>query len=690
MKLNSKIFIINQETRVTYINKEKKEQWNKWVKIKDLKKEEIKLLIKNEKDEIISSKIVTKKDKENYNLAEYPKNCILFDKDYKEEVKDEFLNLEMLKFEEKLKKEDINSFLIWRSRAGFHVLVPFENLENISEEIKKEIKKEFIKKYDCDLAKVSDRGVVSLPDKPHFKNNVIYKIKKEIFENNNKIKLGLLSICSSRAEEKKKILKDIQKNQEEDYKDFFEKDAFFNFIKNNNIPDGTNRDITLFPNLAYACVKTGKNKEEIDNIIKPIIEKNFPGKTYAEFEGWLKKAFDGQVNNYNKFVINKWFEDNNFKMPYRNNLNNNVFKLDDENNEDDEKKEDRLELIKDEEILELSSEEMEWYVQDLIPKGDICMLAGKGGSYKSSLMMHLAMCSTNNKLFMGKYKVQQGNVLFINEENHIQIIKGLYKRLIKGMSIEKTKGLFLSQERNLIIDTEDVSDLLAIAKKVLEKKIDLIIFDSLRRFVTFDENDATKTNNFFNKLKKFRKLCKYPTIILISHMKKSNPNNSGDIRDSIRGSADLTQASDSSIAINRKIGKESFIFHQIKCRGGLEKTKKLVLAVSGENKKTLDFVETDISEKAAEIKTQVNMAAEEILKIVENSNENIFNRKYFLEELKEKFSDTMIFKALKEMEEEGTVIKQGSGKNTVWVFSKDAEDNENYEENEKNKEVNND
>jgi len=134
------------------------------------------------------------------------------------------------------------------------------------------------------------------------------------------------------------------------------------------------RNNVVFPNLAIGLVKEGLNKDEIDNIMQPIIENNFPGKLYNEFEGWLKKAFEGTIDTYNQVQINIWCKNNNIQEMY--DLKPIEYAL--ESVIETDRADSEIEFIWDNEIpIKIKDIKIEWLVENWIPKGDICFIAGK-------------------------------------------------------------------------------------------------------------------------------------------------------------------------------------------------------------------------------------------------------------------------------------------------------------------------
>lgn len=685
--MQSKIFTLSPETKVTYLNKKASEfckdrheylngickvcgQWQHWKIYGELSEEE----------------------KEKINLAQYPNNCILFDKDFRDKEGKPIFNKEQLLqqyfvFKENLIKDNINGFLTWFSPAGFHVLVPFENFESLNSDLKKEVKRHFINKFACDPAKISDLGVVSLPEKPHFKNNEVYGVFEEK-EGNNKLKTDIVKDCFDAIELKRKQ-NNFSIKQDEDFKNFFISDPFFLFIKNNVLGESSERNNIIFPNLALGAVKSGKTKEEIDEILKPIIKNNFPGKNYSEFEGWLKKAFLGDIKDFNYVLINRWISDHFEEGKHIYDLKPIELNLKEINKEDsikiEKEKQERINLIWNNEINNLTSKETEWLVESWIPKGDIVFVAGKANSYKTTAFLHIALCISNNKLVFNKYKVSPSKVIYINEENHRQIFKSFSKRCSKSLLLDKIENFALSQEEGLKLDQEpkiigQISDLHALAEIIKKQGFEVLIIDSFRRVIGFDENDASSINNFFNRLKQFRKICGNITIIFLHHMKKSSAKDNFDIRDLLRGSSDITNSADSVIAIERKTGKECFVISHIKCRSALEQDKKIIMVNSGDNKDEAYLYETEASANNLDISNTIEQCASKILKMTEDKKQSVFSRKEISDALKDQHSETIIFRALKQLEQDGLVASGGGGKNTKWVFSEIKKQNNSEEE----------
>lgn len=552
-------FIIEPNAKVTFIDQTNGKRWNKWKLYSEC----------------------NEREKQEVNLASYPQNSILFDRDlpdYSLEQREE----DYKGFKEMMIKRGILYFYSYPSPHGYHIIAPFEDLDKLDNELKNEIKKYYVTLFMSDPAKISGRGVVSLPGRPHFKNGVVYNIDT-ISPGLNKINPFVLEECKRKVEEQSKLLSQI--NTESDFKDYFEKDPFFDYIKNNTIPENTNRDMNIFSNLAVASVKSGKTKEEIDNLLKPIIQKNFPGKSYQEFEGWYKKALKGEMTDYNPIQLNTW-------LKTYTNLKEGLYDLKPIIMKPQEKNIWKYNFLMDKDLSTLKNSKIEWVVDTWLPRGDICFLAGRAASFKTTIVLHMAYAISQGKLVFNKYPTIPTKVLYLNEENSIPIFLNIIDRVKKGLEInDLSDNIWFSMLEGIRLDS--TNDLQGLTNFINKNEIGILICDSFRRFVVFDENNATEMNKLFENLKLIRKLCPNISIIILHHLKKENSQFKSDMRDMLRGSSDIVNAADSVIGISRKAGSSSFKISHIKSRSRMEAEEKLIMIDEGDNKDESYFYESD-------------------------------------------------------------------------------------------------
>jgi archaellum biogenesis ATPase FlaH len=665
---------INEHGRFTYMNLQTKEIWDNWKIWNDLSDEE----------------------KNKVNLGIPSNEYIIFDFDFKEkygipegkELDNKILLQEYKKIKEQFLNSNITAFYSERTRAGFHIFAPFPQLIKLDEEIRKEVRKIYINKYTADPAKISMKGVVSLPNRPHFKTGNIYE-KYDHLPGENKLKTIYIEwakeIVSKRKENERKLTKALNLQ----FKDYFDSDSFFNYVKNNVIPDGTKRDLIIFPSLAIACVNSGKNREQIKELMLPIIQNNFPGKNWNEFEGWLEKAFKNEIAGYNPVLLNKWASEylkkDNFFYDLRSININEVEEIDTEKLKKDEEpkkdtlkkdeepkkdtlkkeKENKFTFYKDEELENIKFRNTEFLVEKWIPRGDISLVAGKSASYKTTTLVHFAYQIALGGLVFNKYQCQKANVLYLNEENSKAVMLGIIDRVKNGLNIkdEKLKNISFSFLENIRFDVQ--ADLYHLIDYIKENNVEVLICDSFRRFIGFDENNATEMNVLFNNLKKIRKHCNNLTIIMLHHLKKGNNGYNEDIRDMLRGSSDLVNSADSIIGIDRKHGVKTFKIYHVKNRSGEEMQKKIIKIDGNEDENKAYFYETeDKSDKSLALKAE-EICANVIIKELEDNNIQTF-KKNELKKINNDFSYDIITKALRILLNEGSIIRQGKGPKTIY------------------------
>lgn len=625
---------INLNGRFTYINLKENKKWNSWKKWEELSEEE----------------------KKKVNLGQFSEKYVVLDIDLKTN-NDEKILKEYKKIKEKILSRGIKNFISDRSPHGFHIFIPFKNLPDLKEETRKEVRKIFIEEYNADVAKASSSGVISLPGRPHFKTNKTYDIIDN-FKGDNVLSKGIINAAISRINLKKSKIKENKKLFEKNFKNYFEKDNFFNYIKNNKIPDGTNRDTIIFPNLAIAAVKSGKTKEKIDEILKPIIKNNFPGKNYAEFEGWYKKALNQEINEYNPILINNWIKENtDLKQIY------DLAPITVEDLQKEEDDDNKFKFYWDKDLGDLENIQTDWLIESWLPVGDICFVAGKSASYKTTACVHMAYAISEGKLVFNKYKTKKNKVLYLNEENSRNIMFNVINRVKNGLEVDKkTDNIAFSVLENIKLDKID--DLKQVIKFINDNNIKVLICDSFRRFIGFDENNATEMNTLFNNLKAIRRLCPNITILILHHLKKENGKYNSDIRDMLRGSSDIVNSADSIIGITRKHGAKCFKIFHVKNRSGEEMGNKIV-KIDGDKEDKAYFYETEEqADKSLALKAE-EVCANRLLKYVEENKLKSFKRSE-LTTIEEEFSKDVLTKALRILVNEGTLIRVGKGPNTSY------------------------
>ena len=631
-RIEKKLFEKFPETQVTFINKQDNVVWDKWKKWKECSEEE----------------------KTKANLRQI----------FPEEVVLDFENKEILEESIKKLKEKNFGYEIYDSGSrGIHIHIFLYGLENYSLNIRNQIRKKIIKVFGSDESKSSEATLVARFNKPHFKTMK----EKTLIESCDKFSLIPKEIILELREENlegKEFIKNLNL-KDENFKNFHLQDPMFKYIQNNIIPENTSRDINIFPSIAMGLVKEGLDEKQIEDIMKPIIETNFPGKIYAEFKGWVNKALKNEVD-WNPIQLNNWIKEHTtYEKVY--NLDPIKIALADNNSQN------KI-WINLYDYLKQPRKENKWLIQDWISEGDIVCIYGKPGSYKSTIVAHMCYAISTGDLVFNKYETQQAKILYLNAENHHSIMIPLMERVIKGMEpeesqekIEQIKNHFFITEKKAVLSLENPNDVLKIINIVKEVQANVIVFDSFRRFFVGKENDSDIINKMFIALEKIRTTCNDATIILIHHARKDSQDQT-DFRDMARGSGDIIGMVDCSIYARRQAGQNSIILSQTKNRGGEELVGKKIMVEKKDNE-GLYMWETKDIEHPDKKKSVIDIIAEEILKLNEEQKLQQFTWKELVE-IKDRtgLSHNSINATLRNLKTDGTIEQIGNANKTIYIF----------------------
>ncbi len=218
----------------------------------------------------------------------------------------------------------------------------------------------------------------------------------------------------------------------------------------------------------------------------------------------------------------------------------------------------RLQLWSVGEILAHDFGEEEWLVKSLISKQGITALSGNPGDFKTWLTIHIALCISRGESVFDAFKSIQGNVLIVDEEDHLRLLK---KRL-SSLGAKQDENIFYLSQSGVKIDDQEIRDqLLSIVR---EKQIKLVILDSLVRIHQQDENDAKSMSKVFSYISEIIKVG--ASVLFTHHHRKQSgfgPSNPGQ---SMRGSSDILAAVDCHLTLEKKKEEDILVVRQSKLR----------------------------------------------------------------------------------------------------------------------------
>lgn len=321
------------------------------------------------------------------------------------------------------------------------------------------------------------------------------------------------------------------------------------------------------------------------------------------------------------------------------------------------KEHEKIKLILDKDLKNIEIKKIEWIISDIIPEKAICFLGGKRGTFKTFFGLELAYSIASGKIFLNKFESKKARVLFIDEESGLSLIKERGEKIKKGLGITEDVDVAFISFANIKLDSSIW--VIKLREVIEEFKPNLIIVDSLRRVMRFDENEAGYVSKLFTD--SIRPLTEDYNLswLLLHHMRKGM---SGkyvtDEMDELRGSSDLANYADIIIVLNRNRGAtDSIVFKQVKCRYKEEMSAKVVKFDWGEDSLKMECVgDAEESNYADELCSKL------IIAWMGEEQKTSFKTKEAMDAMKlQRQSKATIDRALKALVESGRLIKPQKG-----------------------------
>lgn len=210
------------------------------------------------------------------------------------------------------------------------------------------------------------------------------------------------------------------------------------------------------------------------------------------------------------------------------------------------------------ELMKMEFSDKEWIIEKIVPCQGITIISGAPASYKTWLTLEAAKSIASGVDFLGKFKCKKSNVLIIDEENHLNLIK---KRL-DLLSVNPNLPIHLLSQKNFIVTDEKL------IKQVIEicdaNDIGVIIIDSLVRINNAEENDASQMSKVFQSI---RKLCQSGRTVVLTHHERKESLFKSSAQSRLRGSSDISASIDAHLSITRdKENQHRLIVEQPKNR----------------------------------------------------------------------------------------------------------------------------
>jgi KaiC/GvpD/RAD55 family RecA-like ATPase len=163
---------------------------------------------------------------------------------------------------------------------------------------------------------------------------------------------------------------------------------------------------------------------------------------------------------------------------------------------------------------------MDWTVAGIVPEGHLTMLIGDGGTGKSFLALHMAMCIAAGRPFLRR-GVKRGNVLYVDHELDEAEQKRRTYRVAEGMGLSVSsealrQSLYYLRPDHSLGTAEHQG---AIIDAVHLLNIDVIVLDSLTMGAAADVKDEADVVPIMQQIRQ------WPTTVGIDHVSHSTARN---------------------------------------------------------------------------------------------------------------------------------------------------------------------
>lgn len=245
---------------------------------------------------------------------------------------------------------------------------------------------------------------------------------------------------------------------------------------------------------------------------------------------------------------------------------------------------------------------VDWLVKGLLAVQDRALVYGEFGSYKSWLLLDLALHLAAGKTWLGTFDVPRPrSVLYVDEEMNEWMLRRRVNQLVTGAGLKLSNLPFHALSCWGLTFKPGRADVLLNELHSRGVDPDVIIVETLRRVLVGSENEAENVAEFWRRIKPLQRAGK--TFILSHHMRKPS-NASNNVRYLASGSTDIIGGAETAFAITRDMKRKHVIeIACVKLRAGEEPSPYKVEVVADDKTATFRFLGWSKT-KTAEADTQ--------------------------------------------------------------------------------------
>jgi ABC-type dipeptide/oligopeptide/nickel transport system ATPase component len=295
-----------------------------------------------------------------------------------------------------------------------------------------------------------------------------------------------------------------------------------------------------------------------------------------------------------------------------------------------------------------------WLVPQYITDKGVTIITGRAGCGKSLIIEEMISAILNKRKWFNSLPIIQDRpIILIDMENDHST---LYERLQKLGGIPEKKLMVFNFELSFDIQTQFTEFLM---KEIEKLDPCMVIFDTLRRTYSGDENDSKVINDIYRNY--LAPIAKKRAVIIIAHARKSMKganNNIDDELSEVRGTGDITGLASATLKLTPNVD-DTITIKPIKMRCAKKADPFNVRLIDKDNKFTWEM-----SKLIAE-RSEIEVLLDDLFDWLKHNTfeDSIITTNQILNAMKPLGNmERTIFRAIKTLDNKGILIKLKKGK----------------------------
>lgn len=188
---------------------------------------------------------------------------------------------------------------------------------------------------------------------------------------------------------------------------------------------------------------------------------------------------------------------------------------------------------------------IEWRILNLLTTNGIVIIASPPKQFKTFVAIHAAIAISNGTPFLDKFPTKKGCVMYVDEENGEANLIRRFQQLADGHQETIGPDVYYTSFESIKLD--NFNGAMKIEELITTYKPDVVVLDSMVRFMDGDEDKASDVRLVFENLKKL--LSRFQvSFFILHHTRKGNGTKTKSL-DDLRGSSDFGAFADAILGV---------------------------------------------------------------------------------------------------------------------------------------------